>query len=222
MNDHYFTAEPASPSERRSLTLRLAGQNVTMQTAPGVFCPDRLDPGTSVLLQHAAEPPRNGTFLDIGCGWGPITTTLGLLRPTAQVWGVDVNNRALDLCADNLSAAGLTHCRAVRPSQVPDDVRFDLIWSNPPIRVGKTVLHDLMLTWLPRLTVGGAAYLVVQRNLGSDSLQSWLSGQLGASYRVNRLTSVKGFRIIEVGRLDEGGPTPRPATNDTTGAGDGA
>lgn len=211
MNDHYFTAEPASAAERRTLTLRLAGREVAMQTAPGVFCPDRLDAGTSVLLDHAPPPPASGTFLDIGCGWGAITTTLALLRPNAHVWGVDVNNRALALCADNAATQGCSNVRAVRPSQVPDEVGFDLIWSNPPIRVGKAALHDLMLTWLPRLVVGGQAHLVVQRNLGSDSLQTWLAGHLGPDYTVSRVTSVKGYRILGVHRLAGGGPSPLSA-----------
>lgn len=208
MSDHYFTAEPASQDERRTLTLRLAGRSVDMQTAPGVFCPDRLDGGTAVLLGHAPEPPAEGTFLDIGCGWGPITTTLALLRPNAHVWGVDVNARALDLCATNVAAQGCSNVTVARPSQVPANERFDLIWSNPPIRVGKKVLHALLLTWLPRLVVGGRAYLVVQRNLGSDSLAKWLTEQLGDAYSVTRLTSVKGFRILEVVRNGDGGPSP--------------
>lgn len=215
MSDHYFTAEPASPDERRTLTLRLAGRSVDMQTAPGVFCPDRLDSGTAVLLNHAPTPPEAGTFMDMGCGWGPIATTLALESPSAYVWAVDVNERALDLCATNVAAQGCSNVTTARPSQVPADVRFDLIWSNPPIRVGKKVLHSMLLTWLPRLVVGGRAYLVVQRNLGSDSLVKWLVEHLGDAYEVTRLTSVKGFRILEVVRTSDGGPIPLEAAEDT-------
>jgi hypothetical protein len=68
--------------------------------------------------------------------------------------------------------------------------------------VGKAALHDLLLHWLPRLAPGGAAYLVVQKNLGSDSLQRWLAGQLPSeSYAVSRHSSDKGFRVLEVTRL---------------------
>lgn len=131
------------------------------------------------------------------------------------MWAVDVNERALDLCATNVAAQGCSNVTTARPSQVPADVRFDLIWSNPPIRVGKKVLHSMLLTWLPRLVVGGRAYLVVQRNLGSDSLAKWLVEQLGDAYEVTRLTSVKGFRILEVVRTSDGGPTPLEAAEDT-------
>ncbi|HET7304016.1 MAG TPA: methyltransferase [Segeticoccus sp.] len=202
--DHYFSARPASPGERRELRVRLAGRDVTLQTAPGVFCPDRLDLGTRVLLDHVPAPPRAGTLLDLGAGWGPVALTLGLLSPAATVWAVDVNQRALDLTRANAARVGIEHLHAARPEDVPGEVRFDAIWSNPPIRVGKQVLHELLLDWLPRLAAGGTAYLVVQKNLGSDSLQKWLARELEArwpgEFEVGRHASAKGFRVLEVAR----------------------
>ena len=156
----------------------------------------RLDKGTAVLLAEAPEPPSEGTFLDLGCGWGPIALTLGLRSPAATVYAVDVNERALDLCRRNAAALGLGRVRAVTAGAVPADATFDLIWSNPPIRVGKAALHDLLRTWLPRLAPDGTAHLVVQKNLGSDSLQRWVAGELGLDCA--RRTSVKGFRVLEV------------------------
>ncbi|NNG39566.1 methyltransferase [Flexivirga sp. ID2601S] len=195
MSDHYFTAQPASADERRTINVPLAGRTRAVQVAPGVFSPDRIDQGTSVLLQHAPPPPSDGTFLDLGCGWGPIALSLGLLSPDAHVWGVDVNERALDLLAHNAADLGLSNVHGATAEQVPAGQRFDLIWSNPPIRVGKQALHDLLTTWLPRLTDDGVAYLVVQRNLGSDSLQKWLTER---GFAAERFTSVKGFRILRV------------------------
>lgn len=197
--DHYFTAQPASADERRTIQVPLGGRTRAVQVAPGVFSADRIDQGTAVLLQHAPAPPADGTFLDIGSGWGPIALHLALLRPQATVWAVDVNERALDLLGGNADALGLDNVRPAQPGVVPEHERFDLIWSNPPIRVGKEVLHDLLLTWLPRLTPTGEAYLVVQRNLGSDSLQKWLIDQ---GFPTERFTSVKGFRILQVAPRD--------------------
>lgn len=195
-HDHYFTAEPASAEDRRPLDVRLAGRDVTVEVASGIFSPGGLDKGTAVLLEHAPAPPAEGTFLDLGCGWGPIALTLALRSPDATVWAVDVNERALDLCRRNAAALGLSGVRAGVAAEVPADVRFGLVWSNPPIRVGKAVLHDLLATWLPRLAPGGVAYLVVQKNLGSDSLQRWIGDELGMP--CERFTSVKGFRILQV------------------------
>ena len=197
MSEHYFTAEPASASERREIRVPLAGQTRPVQVAGGVFSPDRLDQGTTVLLNHVPAPPADGTFLDLGCGWGPIALTLGLLRPRASVWAVDVNARARDLTAVNAASLGLDGVQVASPEDVPADIRFEVIWSNPPIRVGKEVLHEMLHTWLPRLVPGGSAYLVVARNLGSDSLQRSITEQFPAM-ETTRLTSVRGFRILQV------------------------
>ncbi|MGZ4598826.1 MAG: class I SAM-dependent methyltransferase [Oryzihumus sp.] len=204
--DHYFTAEPASAAERRRLDVELAGRTVTVHTAPGVFCPDRLDIGTAVLLREVPAPPAAGNLLDLGCGWGPVALTLGLRSPDAAVWAVDVNRRALDLAADNARSVGVGDFHACTPEEVPADLRFAAIWSNPPIRVGKAVLHEMLLTWLPRLEAGGAAYLVVQKNLGSDSLQKWLDGELAdrwpGEFTVERYATSKGFRVLAVRRAE--------------------
>jgi 16S rRNA G1207 methylase RsmC len=202
--DHYFTAEPASAAQRRELRVHLAGREVIVQTAPGIFCPDRVDIGTAVLLHEAPVPPPIGNLLDLGSGWGPIALSLGLRSPGASIWALDVNQRALDLARANAKTLGIKNLQAVTANEVPADIAFEAIWSNPPIRVGKPALHDLLMTWLPRLAPGGAAYLVVQKNLGSDSLQRWLTTELEASepgaFAVGRHASARGFRLLKVHR----------------------
>lgn len=201
-HDHYFTARPASADERRTVAVRLADRDVTVETAGGVFSPGRVDLGTQVLLRSVpALPDGARDVLDLGSGWGPVALTQALTAPQARVWAVDVNERSLDLVTRNARRLGLTGVHAALPDDVPDDVRFDAIWSNPPIRVGKAALHELLLRWLPRLAPGASAWLVVQRNLGSDSLQAWLTTALadvlpGAT--VTRAASAKGFRVLEV------------------------
>ena len=194
--EHYFTARPASPDERRPLDVTLAGRRVTVEVAPGIFSPGGVDKGTAVLFDEVPDPPPSGRFLDLGCGWGPIALTMGLLSEHADVLGVDVNERSVDLLGRNAQALGLHHVRAVTPDEVSDDAAYDLIWSNPPIRIGKPALHDLLRTWLPRLAAGGRAYLVVQRNLGSDSLQRWIESELRMP--CGRHASAKGFRVLRV------------------------
>lgn len=199
VTEHYFTADPASVGDLRALRVRLAGHDLQLLSAGGVFSPDRVDPGTQVLLREAPAPPSEGLLLDLGCGWGPITLSLALRSPGAKVWGVDVNERALELLRRNALRAGLDQVHAATPGQVPDDARFATIWSNPPIRVGKPVLHEMLLHWLPRLAPGAAAYLVVQRNLGADSLHRWIDEQLTTrGYAATRFASAKGFRVLRV------------------------
>ena len=200
MTEHYFTARPASADERRTIVVPLAGRSRPVQVAPGIFSPDRIDQGTSVLLRHAPAPPASGTFLDLGCGWGPVALHLALCSPAARVLAVDVNERAMDLARLNAQSLGCANLHVSTAGQVDPGLRFDLIWSNPPIRVGKDVLHEILTTWLPRLSPGGTAWLVVQKNLGGDSLQRWLADTLGEGYRVERAATDKGFRIITVQR----------------------
>lgn len=197
--DHYFSAEPATPEERRSITVRLDGRDMRLTTAKGVYSPDRLDPGTAILLAGAPDPSPTGNLLDIGCGWGPISITLALRSPGARVWGVDVNRRSLDLARDNAAAAGVDNVTFCEPDEVPADLRFDTIWSNPPIHVGKAALHAILTQWLPRLTDDGVAHVVVQKHLGSDSLQKWVNAQ-DWGLTCTRLSSSKAFRILEVRR----------------------
>lgn len=206
--DHYFSASPASPENLRRIRVRLSGRDVEMTTAGGVFSPDHIDSGTAVLLANSPQPPAGGEFLDLGCGWGPIALSLALDAPHARVWAVDVNERALDLVRRNAESLGLTNVNAVLPDDVPADVRFRTIRSNPPIRVGKNELHGLLERWIPRLEERSDAWLVVQRNLGSDSLQRWLAASFTEGYSVHRTATGKGFRVLRVRR--HGSPHSEP------------
>lgn len=199
-SDHYFSATPASPENLRRIRVTLAGRDVEVMTAGGVFSPDHVDSGTAVLLANTPPPPPGGNLLDLGCGWGPIALTLALDAPHATVWAVDVNERALDLVRRNAAALGLDNVNAVLPDDVPGDISFRTIRSNPPIRVGKNELHGLLERWIPRLDERADAWLVVQRNLGSDSLQRWLAATFERGFSVHRSATGRGFRVIKVRR----------------------
>ncbi|MFJ8580251.1 class I SAM-dependent methyltransferase [Micromonospora sp. NPDC093277] len=198
--DHYFTAEPATAAQPREVEFSVAGRDFTLASAAGVFSADRLDSGTAVLLRKGELPTADATgpMLDVGCGFGPITCVLATCAPSATVWAVDVNERARDLTAGNAARVGAAdRVRVVAPDDVPADVRFAQIWSNPPIRIGKAELHELLLRWLPRLAPAGVAWLVVARHLGGDSLHRWLVEQ---GWQVERHASQKGYRVLRVTR----------------------
>jgi 16S rRNA (guanine1207-N2)-methyltransferase len=194
---HYFDADPAVPSRPSTVRLDLPDRSFELATDRGVFAGDRVDAGTKYLLLEAEVPPTTGTFVDLGCGYGPIACTLAARAPDATVWAVDVNGRALELCRANAAALGLANVRVVAPDAVPADLAVDLIWSNPPIRVGKAALHELLTGWLSRLTPEGQALLVVQKHLGADSLQRWLTDR---GWATQRLGSRTGYRLLEVRR----------------------
>jgi 16S rRNA G1207 methylase RsmC len=195
--EHYFSPEPVAQDAPRTVTFTIGNQVFSLRASGGVFSAERLDPGTAVLLRKAPLPgARGGVFLDLGCGYGPISMVLAATSQLATVYAVDVNTRALDLVTQNAEALGyVERVIPVTPDAVPTDVVFDEIWSNPPIRVGKTALHEMLARWLPRLAPGGSAWLVVNRNLGADSLQAWLTGE---SWQVERHASQKGYRVLRV------------------------
>lgn len=195
---HYFAASPGSTPVTRTIRVRLRGREVTVTTAGGVFSPDRLDAGTEVLLREVPPPPAGADLLDLGCGWGPLAIAMALAAPAANVWAVDVNERARELTTRNAEGLGLAGIRVRSPQQVPEDLRFDCIWSNPPIRIGKEGLHALLAGWLPKLSAGASGWLVVQRNLGADSLHRWLQHVMDGTATVERTASSKGYRVLRV------------------------
>jgi 16S rRNA (guanine1207-N2)-methyltransferase len=202
--EHYFTAEPTAPPNLRDVAFSLLERDFTLVAAGGVFSSSRLDPGTFVLLRKAPLPTADarGPFLDLGCGYGPIAVVLAAAAPAATVYAVDVNQRALDLVRHN--AADQKSVIAALPDDVPDDVQFAEIWSNPPVRIGKEALHELLERWLPRLAPDGVAWLVVARHLGADSLQRWLTER---GWSVERRASQKGYRIFGVRNPDDVRPS---------------
>jgi 16S rRNA (guanine1207-N2)-methyltransferase len=192
---HYFSPTPGAPSRPTTLRLDLPDVSLSLQADRGVFSAGRVDPGTKLLLLEAPPPPAAGDLLDLGCGYGPIALTLARRAPGATVWAVDVNERALDLTRANAAAAGLDNVRVARPEDVPADLRFAAIWSNPPVRIGKAALHDLLDRWLSRLADDGRALLVVQKHLGADSLHRWLQQR---GWDVDRRASRMAYRVLDV------------------------
>ena len=195
MTDHYFSPRPRTPHRPGRVRVVLPDVYLELATDAGVFSPGRLDPGTRLLLDEAPAPPPAGDVLDLGCGYGPIACVLARRSPGATVWAVDVNERALGLCARNAAAAGLPNVRCVTPDDPAVPPQLAGIWSNPPVRIGKAALHELLSAWLGRLAPGGQAYLVAARNLGADSLHRWLAGQ---GWPVTRRAARSGYRLLQV------------------------
>lgn len=193
---HYFSEQPSGRERRKSITVTVWGRDLSVITANGVFSSDALDRGTAVLLAKSPIPQGPRRILDLGCGYGVVALALATHAPELIIDAVDINDRALGLCRDNAEASGVSdRITTLRPEQADSAIRYDEIWSNPPIRIGKSALHALLLDWLPRLAPDGVARLVVSKNLGADTLQRWLGEQ---GYDCTRRASDKGFRVLEV------------------------
>ena len=195
MAQHYFSEDPGVERREREISFEVGGEVISAKSVSGTFSTAGLDKGTKVLLALHEQFPRSGEVLDIGCGWGPITLSIASLSPNVRVYGVDVNERAINQTKENASRLGLTNVFAYLPEQLDKDQEFDGIWSNPPIRIGKEALHALMRNYLPKLKAGGSAYLVVQKQLGAESFQKWLSAEF-ESFEISKVANSKGYRVI--------------------------
>jgi 16S rRNA G1207 methylase RsmC len=201
MDDHYFSADPKAPFKRAPVRATVWGHDLALTSGSGVFAQGRLDIGTAVLLRSLEAPAGARSVLDLGCGYGVIGVAVAVAVPDCVVTAVDVNERALLLARENAAALGVTdRYTALLPDAVPAGAAYDEIWSNPPIRIGKDALHDLLLRWLPRLAPGGVARMVVGKNLGADSLAGWL-GERG--FPTTKTASAKGFRVFETRRAGD-------------------
>ena len=206
---HYFDEDPDAPSMPREVELWLPDMTLTLTTDRGVFGHGQIDAGSKLLLLRAPPPPATGDLLDLGCGVGTIALPLARRSPDATVWAVDVNGRARELCQANAEANGITNVRVVEPDGVPTDIHFACIWSNPPIRIGKPALHEMLLRWLTRLASDADAVMVVHKHLGGDSLQRWLTEQ---GYPTTRLASSSGYRILQASKRVFGATPGAPET----------
>jgi 16S rRNA (guanine1207-N2)-methyltransferase len=194
---HYFDSEPTAASHPVEVIWSLPDGTLRIVTDHGVFGYGHVDTGSKLLLISVPPPPATGNLLDLGCGAGPIALALARRSPDATVWAIDVNRRARELTERNAAANDLDNVRVVSPDEVPADIEFAAIWSNPPIRIGKEALHHVLDTWLNRLAPGADAHLVVHKHLGADSLQRWLNDQ---GYPTERIATGAGFRVLCVAR----------------------
>jgi len=195
--EHYFSQEPAGQRKLKQVSFVVGGREVTAKASSGTFSSSGLDKGTKVLLSLSSDFPQSGDVLDLGCGWGPIALSIATLSPSANLWAIDVNTRSVELTRQNSEALGLKNLTAVLADELPDNLRFQEIWSNPPIRIGKSELHALLERYLSRLLPGGRAMLVVQKQLGAESLMKWLSEQF-VGHQVKKFHTDKGYWVIEV------------------------
>lgn len=191
---HYFDHQPHATSDPKSVAVDLPDVSFQYDSDTGVFSHGHLDTGTALLLRCDTRPRSDGRLLDLGCGAGPIALSLAFRSPLAETWAVDVNERARDLTSANARRNGLSITVAA-PDDVPSDLTFDEIWSNPPIRVGKSAMDDIITTWLDRLTPDGRMVLVISRHLGADSLHRRLEER---GHQVERVAARAGFRVLSV------------------------
>ena len=169
--EHYFTPHPTSKQALREIVMAFHGQKLKLLTDAGVFARRGIDRGTRLLIESITVPSHAQRLVDLGCGYGPIGLALALMAPTAEVYLVDVNERACDLARLNAARNGLKNV-IVRQGKglAPLEGVFDLIATNPPIRAGKVVVYGLLAEAAERLRPEGELWVVARTSQGALSL----------------------------------------------------
>lgn len=194
MANHYYSENPETAHDLHQWSFELAGRNFQFVTDSGVFSRDTVDYGSRVLIEHFdSENLPEGTLLDVGCGYGPIG--LALAHQTGRpVEMIDVNNRAVELAQGNAKRNGIE--ADIHQSNIYETLHqptYAAIISNPPIRAGKKVVHQILSDAAPLLKVGGTLTIVIQKKQGAPSAKSKMAEVFGNAEIVAK---DKGYYII--------------------------
>ncbi|WP_080147342.1 class I SAM-dependent methyltransferase [Marinilactibacillus piezotolerans] len=197
MSDHYYTNTPQSKSQQQSWSAELRGMDFTFTTDSGVFSKEKVDYGSTVLLNAADLTVfPEGPLLDVGCGYGPIGLTLAKLDPKRTVEMVDINERAIGLARKNAADNAVSNV-SIYPSSLYEAVQhkaFAGIFSNPPIRAGKQTVHRILEEAVDYLKPGGLLTIVIQKKQGAPSAQKKMESVFG---NVERIALDRGYWILQ-------------------------
>lgn len=188
----YYEKNPTASHDIHEVKVNLLGMSMTFLTDAGVFSKKMVDYGSQVLL-NTLDLESGKTLLDVGCGYGPLGLTLG------KVFGVDstlidINSRAIDLAKKNAEKNQVQ--ARIYQSNIYENVdgKFDYIISNPPIRAGKTVVHEIIQGAFHHLEDQGSLTIVIQKKQGAPSAKTKMEAVFG---NCQILKKDKGYYILE-------------------------
>jgi 16S rRNA (guanine1207-N2)-methyltransferase len=193
--EHYFTSQPKAEHEGKILEVNLRGYALKLETDTGVFSRNHVDFGTRLLIETMEIPDDPSvSILDLGCGYGPLGITAAKLAPLSRVLMVDINERAVQLAQSNIRRNRLANAEA-KVSDLYQGVqgcKFHRILSNPPIRAGKKVVHQIFEEAIDHLTEDGELWIVIQNKQGAPSAKKKLEELF---LEVDDMARDAGYRI---------------------------
>ena len=187
----YYAENPDAAHDIHELRVDLLGEKMTFLTDAGVFSKKMIDFGSQLLLK-CLEVNQGETVLDVGCGYGPLGLSLAKAYGV-QATMVDINNRALDLARQNAERNKVE--ATIFQSNIYEQVEghFDHVISNPPIRAGKQVVHEIIEKSKDFLEIGGDLTIVIQKKQGAPSAKSKMEDVFGNCEIVKK---DKGYYIL--------------------------
>lgn len=197
MTDHYFTSQPNAQKNEKILEVKLKGNTLKLYTDSGVFSKDRVDYGSQVMIDAIDVTVfPNEKVLDMGCGYGPVGLSLAKAYPDLTIHMVDVNERALALAKKSADLNQIEN-RQIYPSYIYEEVKesaFGAIISNPPIRAGKEVVHQIISEAYHHLADKGVLIIVIQKKQGAPSAKQKMIDVFG---NVERIGLDKGYWVLQ-------------------------
>ncbi|MCG1023896.1 class I SAM-dependent methyltransferase [Sutcliffiella horikoshii] len=196
MTNHYYTNKPSVESNRQQWNFDLKGYTFSFTTDTGVFSKKEVDFGSRVLIETFEEPEVEGRILDVGCGYGPIGLSLAKTFPNRLVDMIDVNERAVELAKENAVKNKVENV-SIFTSNIYENVTatdYAAILSNPPIRAGKKVVHEILEKAWTHLAPKGELWVVIQKKQGAPSAIEKLESLFE---EVEVVTKKKGYSIIK-------------------------
>ncbi|EHG14421.1 class I SAM-dependent methyltransferase [Streptococcus constellatus] len=191
MTKMYFAENPDAEHDIHELNVQLLGQNMTFLTDAGVFSKKMIDYGSQTLLK-CLDFHKQESVLDVGCGYGTLGLTLVKAKEVKATL-VDINQRALDLARQNADRNQVL--ATIFQSNIYQNVegRFHHIISNPPIRAGKQIVHEVIAGSHAHLLDGGDLTIVIQKKQGAPSAKAKMEEVFG---NCEILKKDKGYYIL--------------------------
>lgn len=194
--NHYYSEKPSSKSDVKEIEFHFLNKNFTFLTDSGVFSKSKIDFGSELMLKTFLKHNtlKEGNFLDIGCGYGPVGIITKSFIPDLNIYLSDINERALELAEKNMKLNNISEYNIIK-SFIFDNIHknFDCILSNPPIRAGKDIIFRIYEESWKHLNNNGVFYCVIQTKHGAKSTFKKLEEIFG---NCETLTIDGGYRIL--------------------------
>ena len=196
MSKMYYAETPDAAHDIHDLNVSLLGQSFHFYTDAGVFSKKMVYYGSQVLI-NALDLERGKNLLDVGCGYGPLGISLAKVQGVQSTM-IDINSRAIDLAKKNAERNGVV--AHIFQSNIYENVseKFDYIISNPPIRAGKKVVHEIIEGAFDHLNQGGSLTIVIQKKQGAPSAKAKMEDVFGNSEIIRK---DKGYYILRSEKL---------------------
>ncbi|WHX40734.1 class I SAM-dependent methyltransferase [Mesobacillus sp. AQ2] len=196
MTEHYYSRKPSTESNPVKWQSELKGNTFRFKTDSGVFSKKEVDFGSRLLIDTFELKKADGMVLDVGCGYGPIGLSIARAYPEAMVHMVDVNERAIMLAKENASENKVDNVKIYESDRLNgvEEDGFDAILTNPPIRAGKKIVHDIFEQSFQRLAEGGELWVVIQKKQGAPSAMEKMKELFGD---VEVEAKSKGYFILK-------------------------